>query len=221
MKKLAFRIWSALPDSVRIPLDIIRRCPRWKKEGVLFIHVPKAAGVSVNRAIYGRPLGHFQATDIRRVCPSTFHDLLTFGVVRHPVDRLYSAYRFARTGGTNEMGMKNPNAYQSDLFATFDTFVCEWLPKQNINEIDGVFRPQHLYLCEGDEVIVDKIIKLEEIEQGMQEISALLGKKVLLGHHNKSQSSPFIVESAETLSIIDTIYRKDFEIFSYLKEPCL
>lgn len=201
-----------------MPLDILRRCLRWKAAGVIFIHVPKAAGVSVSRALYGRPLGHFRAMDIRRICPGTFDGLLTFGVVRHPVDRLYSAYRFAKAGGTSEMGMKNPRMYQSEYFSSFDKFVCEWLPEQDINKIDGVFKPQHLYLCDGGEVMVDKVIKLEQIEQGMRELSALLGKEIVLGHHNKSQASPFVVESADTLSIIERIYQKDFEIFSYSSE---
>lgn len=218
MNSLVFRMWRTLPDSVRVPLDLLRRCPHWKAAGAIFIHVPKAAGVSVSRALYGRPLGHFRAMDIRRICPVTFDDLLTFGVVRHPVDRLYSAYRFARTGGTGEMGMDNPGLYRSDCFASFDKFVCEWLPEQDISKIDGVFRPQHLYLCDGDAVMVDQVIKLEQIEQGMLELSALLGKKIVLGHHNKSQASPFVVKSADTLSIIECLYQKDFEIFSYSTE---
>ena len=215
MNNLALRIWRTLPDSVRVPLDILRRRPRWKAAGAIFIHVPKAAGVSVSRALYGRPLGHFPAVDIRRVCPAAFSNLFTFGVVRHPVDRLYSAYRFARAGGTGEMGMANPALYQSHYFSSFDKFVSEWLPNQDINKVDGVFKPQHLYLCDGDAVIVDKVIKLEQIEQGMQEISALMAKEIVLGHHNKSQVSPFAIESADTMSIIKQIYQKDFSLFSY------
>lgn len=218
MPNFAHKAWRSIPDSVRIPLDILRRCPRWKASGVIFIHVPKAAGVSVNRTLYGRPFGHFYATDIRRVCPNVWGLLFTFGVVRHPVDRLYSAYRFARTGGTTEMGMNNPKTYQTAAFATFDKFVCEWLPEQDISQLDGVFKPQHLYLCDGDKVIVDKVVKLEEIEHGMREISTLLGRAIVLGHHNKSQELPFVVKSAETLTVIERIYRKDFEIFSYAVE---
>lgn len=215
MNDIAFKLWNILPFNVRNPLDILRRCPRWNAAGVLFIHVPKAAGVSVNRTLYGRPLGHFKATEIRRICPVTFKKLLTFGVVRHPVNRLYSAYHFARLGGTSEMGIKNKEIYRSNSFNSFDKFVCEWLSKQDINAIDGVFRPQYLYLCDGDEIIVDKVVKLEDIDQGMREISGMLGRSIVLGHHNKSQSSQFVIESAETISIIEHIYQKDFSIFSY------
>jgi hypothetical protein len=100
--------------------------------------------------------------------------------VRHPVDRLHSAYRFARTGGTSKMGIKNPQLYQSKSFSSFNRFVCEWLQFQN-----------------------------------MHEISQLLGRNLVLGHYNKSQDLSFLVESTETLPIIEKIYKKDFEIFCY------
>jgi hypothetical protein len=217
-REITFRSWRLLPDRLRVPLDILRRCPRWREAGVIFVHVPKAAGVSFSRALYGRPLGHFQARDIRRVCPETFTSLVTFGVVRHPVDRLYSAYRFVRTGGTTEMGMKNPGIYLTEVFSSFDRFVGEWLVKQDLANIDGVFRPQHLYLCDGEEIIVDQVIPLEQISVGMNTLSARLGREIVLGHHNKSVERPLVIESAGTLSIIRELYQKDFEIFSYPPE---
>lgn len=218
LRELLFYSWRLLPDGLRIPADILRRCPRWREAGVIFVHVPKAAGVSVSRALYGRPLGHFQARDIRRICPETFASLITFGVVRHPVDRLYSAYRFARTGGTKEMGMTHPEIYRTEVFSTFDRFVGEWLVKQDLASIDGVFRPQHLYLCDGAEIIVDQVIPLEQIGEGMHTLSARLGKKIVLGHHNKSTERSLVIESAETLAIIHKLYRKDFEFFNYSVE---
>jgi len=218
MKDIGFKVWLKLPDAIRVPLDILRRRRYWNEAGVIFIHVPKAAGVSVSRALYGRPLGHFFARDIRRVCPVEFKDLPTFAVVRNPIDRLFSAYRFAKAGGTGEMGMANPELYQSEYFASFDKFVCEWLFKQDINRVDGVFKPQHLYFCNEDEVIVDKIIKLEQLDQGMREISTLIGRDIVFGHHNKSQELPFMIRSSETRKIIAHIYKKDFEILGYSSE---
>ncbi len=218
VNNIPFKIWSAIPYGIRNPLDILRRCHHWKDSGVIFIHVPKAAGVSISRALYGRPLGHFQASDVSRVCPSAFNKLLTFGVVRHPVERLYSAYRFAIAGGTSEMGMKNPQTYKTESFRTFDSFVCEWLSKKDVNDIDGVFRPQYLYLCDGDDVIVDKTIKLECIEEGVREISEILGVDIVLGHYNKTSTTKPFLCSSETLSIIAHLYEKDFDIFSYSLE---
>ena len=166
MKKLLFRIWRILPASVRNIIDILRRSPVWKKHNAIFIHVPKAAGVSVNRAIYGRPLGHFYAKDIKQLCPKTFDQTFTFSVVRHPIDRLYSAYRFSRKGGTSVMGMDNPSFYINNPdFVSFETFVKNWLVKQNLNKIDGVFSPQFLYLFDCDDnLLVDQFYHLEDIE---------------------------------------------------------
>lgn len=204
-----------LPEHLRIAVDIVRRRRRWRSAGVIFIHVPKVAGVSVSHALYGRPLGHFRARDIRRVCPATFNDLVTFGMVRHPVQRLYSAYRFARAGGTAEMGIKHPALYRAAEFSTFDRFVGQWLVRQQQAALDGVFLPQHQYLCDGDEIIVKHVIRLEQLALGMQALSARLGRDIVLGHHNKSSEPSPVIHSAETLAIIQELYHKDFEIFGY------
>ena len=116
MKTLLCKLWNKCPANVRIPLDILRRYPYWKRAGVIFVHIPKSAGVAINTALYNRPLGHFFATDIQKVIPNAFDSLLTFGVVRNPLDRLVSAYRFAKSGGTSQMGIKNPNNYHIQSF---------------------------------------------------------------------------------------------------------
>ena len=190
MKSLAFQLWNFLPDSIRMFLDILRRCHLWNKNKALFIHVPKAAGVSVNNAIYGRPLGHFYAKDIQRICPKFFMNVFSFSVVRHPVDRLYSAYQFSKNGGTEVMSMGNSNYYINHPdFQTFDLFVNKWLAKQNLLEIDGVFRPQYLYICDKKfNILIDKVYKLENIEAAACQISKKIDKKIMCAVIDKDQS---------------------------------
>ncbi len=219
MKRLAAELWQIFPDRYRVPLDILRRRSHWKSAEAIFFHVPKAAGVSVSRALYGRPLGHYYAVDVRRICPTLFKDLLTFGVVRHPMDRLFSAYRFAITGGTAEMGMENPYFYRNSLFSSFDKFVNGWLVHQPIETLDGVFKPQYLYLCDGSDVIVDKVIKMENLAQGMREVSSVLGKELIIGRSNKTQEMTLVIESKETVTAIQEFYKVDFDIFSYPLDP--
>ena len=54
--------------------------------------------------------------------------------------------------------------------------------------------------------------------QGMQEHSVLPGKKIVLGHHNRSQESSFIVKSGDVWANIMHLYQKDFEVFTYSPE---
>lgn len=216
MKNLAFWLWNSLPENTRISLDILRRYPRWKREGVLFIHVPKAAGVSVNQAIYGRPLGHFYAKDIKRICPKIFINTFSFSVVRNPVNRLYSAYSFSRQGGTSIMGMSNPDFYINNPdFTSFEKFVTNWLKKQDLSKIDGIFRPQHLYLFDDSKnLLVDKFYKLEGVERNFDEISEKIGKPFILDHHNKSDRKNIEI-SDELRATIYEIYKQDFELLDY------
>jgi hypothetical protein len=152
---------------------------------------------------------------IRRTTPDLFKNSFTFGVVRHPVTRLYSAYRFAVSGGTSEMSIYNPNQYKGEKFENFECFVSEWLIYKDVSKLDGVFRPQYLYLCENNEIIVDRWYKLENIDMMVDELSSYLNRSVHLKHQNKSFSTTPLMVSSKTLSIIYSIYKKDFQIFGY------
>jgi len=215
LKTLLSKLWNKCPANVRIPLDILRRYPYWKRAGVIFVHIPKSAGVAINTALYNRPLGHFFATDIQKVIPNAFDTLLTFGVVRNPLDRLVSAYRFAKSGGTSQMGIKNPNNYHIKEFRSFDTFVSEWLVNQNLSDVDGIFKPQYFYLCDQDKIIVDHVIYFENLDHDIQFISKQIGRKINLTHLNKSVLDNISNINFDTINLVKKIYAKDYQIFNY------
>lgn len=219
MKNILVKLWKSLPFKMRYKIDIMRRFHTWKKHNVIFIHVPKAAGVSVNKAIYGSSLGHFYAKDIQSMYPKTFNDIYTFSVVRHPIDRLYSAYCFSRKGGTNEMGMHNYKNYICNPdFISFERFIRGWLIDQDLKKIDGVFRPQYLYLYDKkNNLLVNDVYKLEDIENYFDEISKKLGRPFSIGHHNKSEKEKINI-STDLKELIYKLYNKDFELLRYLKE---
>jgi hypothetical protein len=212
---LFYLAWSFLPEDFRNPWDIRRRCQSWKDLGTIFIHVPKTAGVSVSRALYGRPLGHFTAVDIRRVLPREFGSLFTFGVVRNPLNRLISAYRFARAGGTSEMRMKKPGIYSTEEFRTFDSFVFEWLVHQDLSSVDGVFRPQYLYLCDKSGIIVDYVATIENLCNDIDVVSLAVNRVIHIEHNNQSCSENLIEPSIETIQLVQHLYEKDYVTFGY------
>lgn len=202
--------------SIKNKINILRHQPTWKKHKTIFIHIPKAAGVSVNKAIYGKTLGHYYASELKTLIPSTFNELFTFSVVRHPIERLISAYSFAKSGGTDMMRMHNENFYRKNKnFITFESFVLNWLSLQNLQNIDGVFRPQYLYIFDSKEnLIIDKYYKLENIDQNKDEISKKIGKKFILRKFNQTPTSNLNISNKIKYKIYD-LYEKDFLLLNY------
>jgi hypothetical protein len=209
-----YKGYSLLPKNVTTHIDIMRRKKYWKSKGVVFIHVPKNAGVSISKALYGRPLGHFYASDIRKTVTHIFDQSFTFGISRHPLDRIYSAYRFASSGG-EEMSFNGDNRLIRKL--TFEEFVFEWLAYQDLSCIDGIFRPQHLYLCKSSEIIVNKVFKFDELNSIQKYLSSVVGHDILVPHANKTTmcKDKLANHSRSVQQTIEELYAKDFEIFGY------
>jgi len=72
-----------------------------RRSGVLLIHVPKNAGTSLSRALYGEDIGHLSLKVWMQRYPDTVRRMKVFAVIRDPVDRFVSAFRFLKGGGLN------------------------------------------------------------------------------------------------------------------------
>jgi hypothetical protein len=189
----------------------------YQRNDLLFIHIPKAAGTSIAKALYGKRVGHFTALEIKEFLGSElFTKRKKFTVVRNPYDRLLSAYTYAIQGGTQEGAVNNPSLYKSDVFRSFKSFVTEWLVNQDMNKVELIFRPQHLFVYEGGRCLVDFIAKIEELDILEDWLSNQTGKSMKLAHSNKSNRS--IEENnldTETVNLVRQLYRSDFEKFKY------
>src|SRR5690554_6741845 len=75
---------SDIVKATRYKINIWRRYFNWSKANCIFVHVPKAAGTSVNKAIYGRTLGHYSACEIQEKFPKLYERVFTFSLVRNP-----------------------------------------------------------------------------------------------------------------------------------------
>lgn len=158
--------------------------------GFAFVHVPKAAGTSVSALLnrfntvldieiggssfgeavqpaYRRRFGlskHATAAEIiKLIGESRWQRLLSFGVVRHPVDRLASAFRFLRSWDSPE----NQQRELVKAFGSFRDFVESdiWVDHGGH---DRMFRAQAFWLADQqDRVLVDRVIHLEGLEAGL------------------------------------------------------
>lgn len=204
---------------IKYNLNIYRRYSYWKKAKCIYIHVPKAAGTSINKAVFGRTLGHYKAKEIKCKFPILFSNLLVFSFVRNPWDRVFSAYKFAKIGRTESMGVRNLEQYLIPEFESFELFVTKWLILQDINNLDFIFQPQYSFLYDKNDVLlVDYIGKVETIETGIKHIESKLHKKFNILHANKTSKGVSYREAYvtnEMIEVIRDIYFKDIELFDY------
>ncbi len=216
-KEYISQIYRSLPRTLSEPIDCIRRRPVWREKGVIFFHVPKAAGTSVSLALYDRSLGHFKASRVQKYCPNEFKNLLTFSLTRNPWDRVVSAYHFAKQGGTNVAGVFRSEQYNTPAFRSFDTFVNEWLVNKDITQADFIFQPQYLF-TELENGKLNHIGKVEKMHETEIFLSKALDRNIsfsMINQSNRAQSYKKFYQSKSTKDTISNLYARDINTFSY------
>jgi hypothetical protein len=187
------------------------------KSKTIFIHIPKTAGVSLAKAIYGDVTleGHrsFYFNSIALNIKN--EDYFSFSFVRNPFDRLYSAYKFLNAGGMNHL---DKLAFQTHLsvFEDFEDLILNGLNKKLIYQITH-FIPQHEYLCDkSGNILVDFIGRFEDLESDTLLLSKRLKKDINLSHLNfNSKLNYKEVYTDEMIYKVNQIYQKDIDIFKY------
>ena len=207
-------------ETIKHKLNLYRRYPHWKKQGAIFIHVPKVAGTSINKAIYGRTLGHYTAAEIKNKFPYLYNECFVFSFVRNPWSRVVSAYKFAKQGRTESMGVYRPEQYQIPEFDSFERFIKEWLVLQDVNTLDYVFQPQIRFLTDNNgEIIVDYVEKLENLESGIITIEQHLAKTINVGRSNATSATTDSYRDYYTnqdlIDLVSDIYKNDIQTFGY------
>ncbi|MFK7944443.1 MAG: sulfotransferase family 2 domain-containing protein [Paracoccaceae bacterium] len=192
----------------------------------LFVHVPKCAGQSVEQAFcedlglrwgkhrhllgcmqrpgtwskaYPGRLAHITAHQYTALdfCPQEmFDNFYKFAVVRDPVQRIVSMWRYLET----ELG--------------FDEFVAEFVPEQ-LAAGHFFYQPQHIYLCapQTQTLLVDHLIPFSRLAEEWPDVQRRSGIRAPLGHRNKSDGKAARPEvSAETCARIEEIYADDYAL---------
>lgn len=221
MSALRDTLREAMPEPVHRAQLVLRRASRIRAAGVIFIHIPKNAGVSVNRALHGRFMGHYTARDVSRYCPGLWAELPSFAVTRNPWARCLSAYRFAtqHPPGPGAARIARPARYQGRAFETFGRFVRDWLPAKPLALRDQVFRPQSGFVCDSRGcVMVDHLGQVEDMPGLAAWLHRTLGQPVQIGHANRSAGTVWDYREAyddDTAEIVARLYAEDIARFGY------
>lgn len=189
--------------------------------GVVFVHVPKTGGTSVARALYGTDGGgHRTVRDYRAELGDAFVDrAFVFAVVRDPVERLASAFRYLQAGGGNRLDA----AFRDRVLGPYDTldaFVRGWLSAETVRE-QVHFRPQAEFVAgPGGAVDVDVVARHERLAEDYAAVRRRTGRGGPLPHLNRTAVAgapprPAPALSAEARARVRDLYRADFDLFGY------
>lgn len=186
----------------------------------LFVHIPKCAGVAINRALYGGlGGGHLEIKDYQLMFTAEeYASLFLFTVVRNPFDRLWSAYRFLKTGGLN---IDDATWARRNLrHDGFNAFVEQWLtPARAMSTLH--FRPQLSYLrIPGTtDIVVDFVARHETLASDFDYLRQRLGLiDIVLGTDNRSAIAGDDYRQAYSSTareIASKVYADDLRVFGY------
>lgn len=185
----------------------------------IYVHIPKAAGISINKALFGNyGGGHTTVRAYKRIFgPIRYKRYFTFTFVRNPYSRLLSAYHFLMTGGFKEEEGKWAEQNISS-YSSFDEFVRKWVSEDNIWRYNH-FKPQYSFVCDiGLEPEVDFIGKVETINEDFEKVCRVLDVPNNLSVHNKGEpdnSNWKQYYTSHSFQKVAEIYHQDFELFNY------
>lgn len=192
-------------------------CRPFDENRAIFIHIPKCAGVSVSRALFGNLAGGHKT--LHYYCqmfePSALLDYFKFTIVRNPWDRLVSAYFFLESGGMDSADRQWASAELS-AYDDFDEFVRCWVNSENIWRGEH-FYPQSYFLDSGPfPVELDFIGRFETLDRDFSYIAKHLELDVALDCHNKSRRTSYAdYFSPATRDIVASVYAEDIRRFGY------
>ena len=186
----------------------------------IFVHVPKAAGISLATALFGHlGGGHRTVREYRRIFGWDFDRYFVFTVVRNPFSRLVSAWRFMR----GELPIFRLNRhYRDTVLARYDgfgDFVRSELETAAAERV--AFRPQTHFLCADGRLDVDYVGKVETLQRDFERIRDELDVDASLSHRNRSPGPRRPVESwftDQTADIARSVYERDFDVLGYGRE---
>ncbi|NVN37697.1 sulfotransferase family 2 domain-containing protein [Komagataeibacter swingsii] len=189
----------------------LNRADRVRACGVLFIHVPKNAGTSVARALYGMDIGHETIRYFRRRM-SDLTGFPSFAILRDPVRRFMSAYRYARAGGsdTRHVAQGFRPAYMA--FSGIDDALDHIAHVRSLYDMDHIFRPQTWYLTdEHGQVAVDRLFMLDDMPRIQDFVRTYTSAPI--GHANAGDSRGETPD-ADQIARIRQIYRQDYDLIA-------
>lgn len=188
-----------------------------RRRKLIFVHVPRAAGTSIARALYGPGCTrHHSIRYFRTVAPRFFAAADSFAVVRDPFDRFASSYAFVRSGGTHACRMSDVFVRQTAHLKSVDDYLS-FIEDRDDLLLDFVMRPQSWFICdlETGAPLVRRLFLYGQDDARLAEYLKAQGVAEL-PWLNMSERMPFLL-TARQKRRIEKIYARDFALVEALR----
>lgn len=181
-----------------------------------FIHITKTAGTTIEKISKKHNLEwgqyHIEYGDYHEVFPRKPKTLKNkyewFTVVRNPYTRILSQFHYDMT---RERFIKNYklNDYNKERMNEHIQYKIKTRSKTGFH-----YTEQYLYL---DNTVQINILHFENLKEEFENLMIKYNLDIKFDeHYNKSEKMFDISDfSNETMELINTVYKKDFEIFGY------
>lgn len=188
----------------------------YRKNKLIFIHIPKNGGKSVLAKLKVKPGDHCTYREFQQANPSRYSSYVKFAVVREPISRFVSAFNYLKGGGnqTSDVDFKNSVIGDSGI----NEFIQFKLNLDLVYHVT-VFRPQSYFVVnEYGEVETDYLFDLDSLGAQLSLVSDLPWfKNLSLGKLNQSEKSSERL-SPESINIIRSVYEEDFRLYEKVKD---
>ena len=209
-------------------LECFRRIPiqatPWKSQNhqlnTIFIHIPKNAGISVEKTIFTETVGHFPLYLYQFFNRKKYNSAFKFCFTRNPYDRLVSAFHFLKQGGMNQKDAEWSKQHLQDIdnFSEFMNKLANLKNFRNIVLQQVHFVPQHYFIVDlNGKIGCDFIGQFENFNN---DFSLICRKQKIQRNpeqHNNSGRKKEYKEyySEKDIETAQSMYKKDLELFNY------
>jgi hypothetical protein len=200
---LARGLWWRMPEAMR-------------SRKLIFVHVPRVAGMSIVRALYGQGcIRHYSMRYYRAIDPGFAAQAESFALLRDPVDRFASAYAFVKNGGTPASRLSDVFIAQTADIASVDDYLC-FLEDRSALDLDFVMRPQSWFVCgDNGEVLVKRLFLYGEDRPALGAFLKSHGID-LLPWLNRAERTDLGLTQRQ-LRRIERLYAADFALIDSLR----
>lgn len=194
----------------------------------IFIHIPKNSGSAMTEELQktykdskllmncqrdGMNIGidkmhlYYDVID-KFISKNTLDDYFKFCIIRNPYNKLYSSWYFIK----ERHGYKDVNDFIKYKLDEEFIYGKELIPR----DARVHYRPQFTFVYDNENnKFADFIIKYENLNEDISKMNETYGLNISLYDNGNTQKSYINLLNKESITKINSLYKKDFELFNY------